>query len=66
MSNEIKRSINDIEIPEGAEERMYANILKKGFGSEKARYKDVQRNMPCGCLCGGGHCFGGGYQKQQR
>lgn len=39
MSNEIKKSIDDIEIPEGAEERMYANILKKASAQKKPDIK---------------------------
>ena len=35
MSNDIKKSIDDIDIPEGAEERMYANILKKASAEKK-------------------------------
>lgn len=35
MSNDIKKAINDIDIPEGAEERMYANILKKASAEKK-------------------------------
>lgn len=35
MSNDIKKAIDDIEIPEGAEERMYANILKKASAEKK-------------------------------
>lgn len=35
MSNDIKKAIDDIEIPEGAEERMYANIMKKVSAEKK-------------------------------
>ncbi len=35
MSNDIKKAIDDIDIPEGAEERMYANILKKASAEKK-------------------------------
>lgn len=35
MSNDIKKAIDDIEIPDGAEERMYANILKKASTEKK-------------------------------
>lgn len=35
MSNDIKKAIDDIDIPEGAEERMYANILKKASEEKK-------------------------------
>lgn len=39
MSNEIKKAIDDIEISEGAEERMYANILKKASMQKKPDIK---------------------------
>lgn len=35
MSNDIKKAIDDIDIPEGAEERMYANIMKKASAEKK-------------------------------
>ncbi len=35
MSNDIKKAIDNIDIPEGAEERMYANILKKASTEKK-------------------------------
>lgn len=35
MSNDIKKAIDDIDIPEGAEERMYENILKKASAEKK-------------------------------
>ena len=35
MSNDMKKAIDDIDIPEGAEERMYANILKKASAEKK-------------------------------
>lgn len=39
MSNEIKKAVDDIELPEGAEERMYANILKKASEQKKPDIK---------------------------
>lgn len=39
MSNEIKKAIDDIELPEGAEERMYANLLKKASAQKKPDIK---------------------------
>lgn len=35
MSNDIKKAMDDIDIPEGAEERMYANIMKKASAEKK-------------------------------
>ncbi len=35
MSNDIKKAIDDIDISEGTEERMYANILKKASAEKK-------------------------------
>jgi len=39
MSNEIKKAIDDIKIPEGAEKRMYANLLKKASAQKKPDIK---------------------------
>ncbi len=53
MSNEIKRSIDDIEIPEGAEERMYANILKKASAQKKPDIK-MYRGICLAAACAAG------------
>lgn len=51
MNNKIKSSIDEIKLPEGAEERMYANIMKKAQSAEKQSKPKIKLIYGASAVC---------------
>ncbi len=51
MNNKIKSSIDEIKLPEGAEERMYANIIKKAQAAEKQSKPKIKLIYGASAVC---------------
>lgn len=51
MNNKIKGSIDEIKLPEGAEERMYANIMKKAQAAEKQSKPKIKLIYGASAVC---------------
>lgn len=51
MNNKIKSSIDEIKLPEGAEERMYANIMKKAQAAQKPEKPKIKLIYGASAVC---------------